>query len=147
MCICQRALTYPWNNFPTVRQLIQKSLSQFRLDSIRRRIPAFAIMGKSSAVRQLVQKALLQFRLDSIHGQIVAFAILAALIPSLVISLIAYAQSHRALTEKITQELMTTGSQAGRETDVWLKERLYDLRVFAASSGSVNLTGTIRRKR
>jgi diguanylate cyclase (GGDEF)-like protein len=121
-------------NLPTVRQLIQKGLSQFRLDSIRRRIPAFAIMGKSSAVRQLVQKALLQFRLDSIHGQIVAFAILAALIPSLVISLIAYAQSHRALTEKITQELMTTGSQAGRETDVWLKERLYDLRVFAASS-------------
>jgi diguanylate cyclase (GGDEF)-like protein len=91
-------------------------------------------MGKSSAVRQLVRKALLQFRLDSIHGQIVAFAILAALVPSLVISLIAYAQSHRALTEKITQELVTTGSQAGRETDVWLKERLYDLRVFAASS-------------
>ena len=32
-------------NLPTVRQLIQKGLSQFRLDSIRRRIPAFAIMG------------------------------------------------------------------------------------------------------
>jgi diguanylate cyclase (GGDEF)-like protein len=85
-------------------------------------------------VRQLIQKALTQFRLDSIRGQILAFAILAALIPSLTISLIAYAQSRRALTEKITQELMTTGSQAGREADVWLKERLYDLRVFANSS-------------
>jgi len=85
-------------------------------------------------VRQLIQKALLQFRLDSIRGQIVVFAILAALIPSLIISLIAYAQSRRALTEKITQELVTTGSQAGREADVWLKERLYDLRVFANSS-------------
>ena len=81
-----------------------------------------------------MQKALSQFRLDSIRGQILAFAILAALIPSLIISLIAYAQSRRALTEKITQELVTTGSQAGREADVWLKERLYDLRVFANSS-------------
>ncbi|HEY6721969.1 MAG TPA: hypothetical protein VI363_10060, partial [Burkholderiales bacterium] len=86
----------------TVRQLMQKALSRFRLDSIRRRIPAFAIMGKSSAVRQRMQKALLQFRLDSIRGQILVFAILAALIPSLVISLIAYAQNRRALTEKIT---------------------------------------------
>jgi len=85
-------------------------------------------------VRQLIQKTLLQFRLDSIRGQILAFAILAALIPSLTISLIAYAQSRRALTEKITQELVTTGSHAGREADVWLKERLYDLRVFSNSS-------------
>jgi diguanylate cyclase (GGDEF)-like protein len=91
-------------------------------------------MGIFSAVRQLIQKALSQFRLDSIRGQILIFAILAALIPSLIISIIAYAQSRRALTEKITQELVTTGSQAGRETDVWLKEHLYDLRVFASSS-------------
>src|SRR3989440_6675070 len=68
------------------------------------------------------------------RGQILAFAILAALVPSLIVSLIAYAQSRRALTEKITQELVTAGSQAGREADVWLKERLYDLRVFANSS-------------
>jgi diguanylate cyclase (GGDEF)-like protein len=85
-------------------------------------------------VRQQIQKALSRFRLDSIRSQILAFAILAALIPALSISLIAYAQSRRALTEKITQELVTTGSQAAREADVWLKERLYDLRVFANSS-------------
>ena len=85
-------------------------------------------------VRHLILKALSQFRLDGIRGQILVLAVLAALIPSLSISLIAYAQSRRALTEKITQELVTTGSQAGREADVWLKERLYDLRVFANSS-------------
>jgi len=85
-------------------------------------------------VRQQIQKGLSQFRLDSIRGQILAFAILAALVPALIISLIAYAQSRRALTEKITQELVTTGSQAARESDVWLRERLYDLRVFASSS-------------
>ena len=85
-------------------------------------------------MRQEIQKALSQFRLDSVRSQILAFAILAALIPALIISLIAYAQSRRALTEKIRQELVTTGSQAAREADVWLKERLYDLRVFASSS-------------
>jgi len=85
-------------------------------------------------VRQQIQKGLSRLRLDSIRSQILAFAILVALIPALIISLVAYAQSHRALTEKITQELVTAGSQAAREGDVWLKERLYDLRVFAGSS-------------
>jgi diguanylate cyclase (GGDEF)-like protein len=85
-------------------------------------------------VRQKIKKAISQFRLNSVRSQILAFAILAALIPALTISLIAYAQSRRALTEKISQELVTTGSQAAREADVWLKERLYDLRVFASSS-------------
>jgi len=88
----------------------------------------------SPTVRQEIQNRLSQFRLDSVRGQILAFAVLAALIPALIISVIAYAQSRRALTEKITQELVTTGSQAAREADVWLRERLYDLRVFASSS-------------
>ena len=85
-------------------------------------------------MRQHIQKGLSRFRLDSVRSQILAFAILAALIPALIISLVAYAQSRRALSEKITQELVTTGSQAAREADVWLKERLYELRVFANSS-------------
>ena len=75
-----------------------------------------------------------RFRLDSVRIQILAFAILAALVPALIISLVSYAQSRQALTEKIEQELMTTGSQAAREADVWLKERLYELRVFSNSS-------------
>ncbi|MGB5081352.1 MAG: diguanylate cyclase [Burkholderiales bacterium] len=85
-------------------------------------------------MRRQIQKALSQFRLDSVRSQILAFAILAALIPALIISLIAYEQSHSALKEKITQELETTGLQAAREADVWLKERLSDLRVFANST-------------
>jgi diguanylate cyclase (GGDEF)-like protein len=77
---------------------------------------------------------LAHLRLDSVRSQIIAFAILAALVPALIISLVSYAQSRRALTEKIEQELVTTASQAAREADVWLKERLYELRVFANSS-------------
>lgn len=84
--------------------------------------------------QQQVQKWLSHIRLDSVRSQIIAFAILAALVPALIISLVSYAQSRRALTEKIEQELLTTASQAAREADVWLKERLYELRVFANSS-------------
>jgi diguanylate cyclase (GGDEF)-like protein len=99
-----------------------------------RRTPGARQFGRPTRRARLRSpRALSQFRLDSIRGQILAFAILAALIPSLIISLIAYAQSHRALKEKITQELKTTGLQAGRETDLWLKDRLTDLRVFANS--------------
>lgn len=81
-----------------------------------------------------IRRAVSGIRPASIRSQILALAVLAALVPSLIISLVTYAHNRRALTEKIAQELVTTGSQAGREADVWLKERLYDLRVFANSS-------------
>ena len=84
--------------------------------------------------QQQLRKWLSHIRLDSVRSQIIAFAILAALVPALIISLVSYAQSRRALTAKIEHELLTTASQAAREADVWLKERLYELRVFANSS-------------
>lgn len=95
-----------------------------------------------------IQKWLSYIRLDSVRSQILAFAVLAALVPALIISIVAYAQSRRALTEKIEQELVTTGSQAAREADVWLKERLYELRVFSNSSiVSEGVAGGGRRER
>src|SRR5262245_57744796 len=71
--------------------------------------------------------------MDSIRNQILAFAVLATLVPSLVTSIIAYTQNRRAITEKITQELVTAGGQAAREIDGGLKEHLYNLRVFSNS--------------
>jgi diguanylate cyclase (GGDEF)-like protein len=72
-------------------------------------------------------------RLDTVRSKILVFALLVTLIPSGLMSWISYSQNRRALEEKITQELLSSSSQAGREMDVWLKERLYDLRVFASS--------------
>lgn len=46
---------------------------------------------------------------------------------------VAYYQNRRALEVKITQDLLSESSQTAREISVWLKERLYDLRVFAGS--------------
>src|SRR3989454_2395833 len=71
--------------------------------------------------------------LESIRNKLLAFAVVATLIPSLSTAWVSYAHSQRSLTEKITGEQQSVSSQASRELDLWLKERLYDLRVFASS--------------
>jgi diguanylate cyclase (GGDEF)-like protein len=72
-------------------------------------------------------------RLDTLRSKILVFAVLVTLIPTGLTAWISYSQNRRALEEKITQELLSASSQSAREMDVWLKERLYDLRVFASS--------------
>src|SRR5688500_15833407 len=72
-------------------------------------------------------------RLDSIRNRIIAFAVVATLIPSGVTLAISYAQNRRALEAKITQDLVSQSEHAARSASVWLRERLYDLRVFAVS--------------
>ena len=77
-------------------------------------------------------------RLDSIRNRIVAFALLATLVPSGITMGISYAQSRRALEDKISQDLLSQSAQTSRAMGVWLKERLYDLRVFAGSQEVAN---------
>jgi diguanylate cyclase (GGDEF)-like protein len=72
-------------------------------------------------------------RLETIRSKILVFALLVTLIPSGLTAWISYSQNRRALEGKIARELLSASSQAAREMDVWLKERLYDLRVFASS--------------
>jgi diguanylate cyclase (GGDEF)-like protein len=76
---------------------------------------------------------LLPFGFYSIKSKITLFALLATLIPSLTIGWRSYVQNKRFLSQKITQELQKVTSQASRETSLWLKERLYDLKVFSSS--------------
>jgi diguanylate cyclase (GGDEF)-like protein len=74
-----------------------------------------------------------RFGLHSIKSKITLFALLATLIPSLAIGWRSYVQNRRFLNQKITQELQKVTSQASREIGLWLKERLYDLKVFSSS--------------
>jgi diguanylate cyclase (GGDEF)-like protein len=55
---------------------------------------------------------------------------------------ISYTQNRRALEKKITEDLLSESGQSARATGVWLRERLYDLRVF---SGSDEVTNTLDR--
>lgn len=72
-------------------------------------------------------------RLESIRKKILAFAILATLIPSVSTAWLSYRHNREALSEKIAETLRSNSAQNAREIDIWLKERLLDLRVFAGS--------------
>jgi diguanylate cyclase (GGDEF)-like protein len=71
--------------------------------------------------------------LDRIRSKMLVFGLLATLIPSFTTAWISYLQNKRSLTEKITGELQSESGQAAREMDLWVKERVYELRVFASS--------------
>jgi len=71
--------------------------------------------------------------LGSVRTTILTLAVLATLIPALATSAISYRQNRRAIRAKLDEQLSSASSQAARETGLWLKERQYDLRVFATS--------------
>ena len=71
--------------------------------------------------------------LGSVRTTILTLAVMATLIPALATSYISYRQNRRAIRAKLDEQLTSASSQAARETGLWLKERLYDLRVFASS--------------
>ena len=72
-------------------------------------------------------------RLNSIKTKIIVFALLATIIPSVSMGWLSYVQNRKFLNEKIKQELRVVTAQASRELDLWLKGRLYDVRVFSSS--------------
>jgi diguanylate cyclase (GGDEF)-like protein len=77
-------------------------------------------------------------RLDSIRSRILALAVLGTLVPTTLSLGIAYTEHRRELETRVTQNLLSASSQAARATGVWLKERIYDLRVFASSDEVLN---------
>lgn len=72
-------------------------------------------------------------RLDSIKSRILALALLGTLLPAATTMGVAYVQNRRALEAKITQDLLSESSQTAGAISLWLKDRLYDLKVFAGS--------------
>jgi diguanylate cyclase (GGDEF)-like protein len=72
-------------------------------------------------------------KLQSIKTKILIFALLATIIPSLILGGLSYLQNSKLLQAKITNAMRNATTQAAGKLDLWLKERLYDLRVFASS--------------
>lgn len=84
-------------------------------------------------------------RLDSVKYRILLFAIVATLLPALTTTWLSYAHNKRALTEKTTAELLNASALIARESNLWLKERFYDVRVFSSSyEVSENLERIVR---
>lgn len=72
-------------------------------------------------------------RLQSIRAKILVLAVVATLVPAVSTAALSYVRARSALTDTLEGELRGTGLQTARELDLWIKERLYDLRVFVGS--------------
>lgn len=72
-------------------------------------------------------------RLDYIKRKILVFSLLATFIPSLSMGWLFYSYAKRFIAEKAAQKLTDVTAQDVRELDLWLKERLYEARVYASS--------------
>jgi len=82
---------------------------------------------------QLLATALHRVRLDSVRRKILVFSLLATLIPSVTIGWLFYVYANRFLADKVANQLQDITVQNAREFDLWLKERLYEVRVFSSS--------------
>jgi diguanylate cyclase (GGDEF)-like protein len=82
---------------------------------------------------RIISGQLRRLHLERIRTKLLAFSVLATLIPSFSTAWVSYAQNKRSLEAKLAGELQTVSVETAREIDLWLKERLYDLRVFASS--------------
>jgi len=71
-------------------------------------------------------------RLDTMRGKFVAFAVLATLFTTLVMTVMLYGRNRRSLSDRVGLELRTLSSDMAREVDVWLDQRVYDLRLRAS---------------
>lgn len=80
--------------------------------------------------------------LNSVKQRILALTVLATLIPTGTTGWLLYSQNKSALTGKIHEELRSAAVNIAREVDLWLKERVYDLRVF---SGSYELSENVEK--
>ena len=69
----------------------------------------------------------------SIKTRIIVFAMLATIIPSVTLGLLSYVQNRKFLQDKIANALRSATAQTAGELELWLKARLYDLRVFCSS--------------
>ncbi len=82
---------------------------------------------------QTITQRLRGMRSDSIRSKILWFALLATLLPSLATAWLSYVETRRSRTAEAAGALASASSQTARELDLWIKERRYDLRVFASS--------------
>jgi diguanylate cyclase (GGDEF)-like protein len=82
---------------------------------------------------ELVGERLRRIGLGSVRRKILGFALLAVLIPSLSTAWISYVQNRRSLTAKVAEGLARASAQTRRELDLWIRDRLYDAKVYSGS--------------
>ena len=83
--------------------------------------------------------------MKSLRSKIVVFAVLSALLPSLGLGLMAFRYSHDVIDQRVAQELTSLASYARRELDLWIQERIRDIRSLSNSSVVIDGLGAAVR--
>jgi diguanylate cyclase (GGDEF)-like protein len=83
--------------------------------------------------QETIARRLREFHLDSIRNQMLVFAVVATLVPTLAMTVVSSRQSRRSIGDQVAQELRGTSTQAAWEMDLWVGDRLRDLRVAATA--------------
>ena len=86
-----------------------------------------------SAWEDTITRPLHALHIGSIRNQVLVFAVLATLIPALATTCVSYTQNRRLLSDKVTQDLRATSSEAAREINQLLDQWIEELRVAASS--------------
>jgi len=97
------------------------------------------------AMERSVTRALGAFGVQSIARKVTVLALIATLLPSAAMGWLSYVFNKRIFEAKIGQELSSVTTQASREIDLAIKERLYDVRVFSTSSVVAGTTEALVR--
>jgi len=93
------------------------------------------------AWQETVASRLRALHLDSIRRQVLVLGVAAAVVPALVILVVASRQGGGSRSDRVARELRGVSAEAAWEVGQWLDERLYDLHVAASSyTVSENLT-------
>ena len=71
--------------------------------------------------------------LASIRSRVGAFSLMATLLPSVTLGWLSYERNATVLQQKAEQEIVAASQFAVREMDLWLKDRIYELRVIGSS--------------
>jgi diguanylate cyclase (GGDEF)-like protein len=86
-----------------------------------------------SVWQETIARRLRALQLGSMRSQILVFALLATLIPTLATTLVFSGRNQQSASDAAAQELLGASSEAAREIDLWLNQRLDGLRAAASS--------------
>ena len=79
-------------------------------------------------------KTILIGMLNSIKSKILVFATLATLIPSLGLGLLSFWQNEALIGDNVGRELRALARYTSRELELWINERVHDVRVLSTSN-------------
>lgn len=83
--------------------------------------------------------------MKSIRSKLVVFAVLSTLMPSLGLGLVAFRYSHDIIDQRVAQELSSLANYARRELELWIQERIRDIRSLSNSAVVIDGLGAAVR--